>query len=159
MPANDARQRALRTSAPEPAVRRRLDVGPAGDAAESDADSRADAALLRLTAQPSVDHQLGESRISRSPPPDSGAGDCRATIGAAGGQLGGPAQHEIDGERGSGLALEPSVRGSMESAFGADFGSVRIHDNPVAHRVSRSIAAEAFTTGSDVFFASGAYDP
>lgn len=159
MPANDARQRALRTSAPEPAVRRRLDVGPAGDAAESDADSRADAALLRLTAQPSVEHQLGESRIARSPASDSGAGDASASIGAAGGQLGAPGQRMIDGERGSGRALDPSVRGSMESAFGADFGSVRIHDNPVAHRVSRSIAAEAFTTGSDVFFASGAYDP
>lgn len=161
MSAEDTRQRTRRGIDTETTVRRRLEVGPAGDAAEADADARADAALHRLTGQPPVQHQLGDSRIARSLGPDSGPGGTAAgaSIGAAGGQLGEAAQHGIDAARGTGRALEPSVRGPMESAFGADFGSVRIHDTPAAHRVSRSISADAFTTGNDVFFARGAYDP
>ncbi len=47
----------------------------------------------------------------------------------------------------------------MEQAFGADLGRVRVHDGSQADQVSRSISAEAFTTGNDIFFSRGAYAP
>ncbi len=46
----------------------------------------------------------------------------------------------------------------MEGAFGADFSAVRIHDDQQASELSRSLQAEAFTLGSDIFFNGGSPD-
>src|SRR6185295_6523856 len=61
--------------------------------------------------------------------------------------------------RGSGHALQPAVQRSMEQAFGADFSGVRLHTDTTADTLSRSISAHAFTTGRDIYFRQGAYDP
>jgi Domain of unknown function (DUF4157) len=47
----------------------------------------------------------------------------------------------------------------MEQAFGANFGSVRIHTDSQSDQLNRSINAQAFTTKSDIFFSKGKYDP
>jgi len=47
----------------------------------------------------------------------------------------------------------------MESALGVDLGAVRIHTDTQAGTLSRQLSARAFTTGSDVFFGSGEYQP
>jgi hypothetical protein len=47
----------------------------------------------------------------------------------------------------------------MEQAFGADFSGVKIHTGSQSHRLNRSIQARAFTTGRDIFFRSGEYNP
>jgi hypothetical protein len=47
----------------------------------------------------------------------------------------------------------------MERAFGADFGGVRVHTGAQADGLARSIQAKAFTTGQDVYFRQGAYEP
>jgi hypothetical protein len=47
----------------------------------------------------------------------------------------------------------------MQDAFGADFSDVRIHTNSGASRVTRSLKAEAFTFGNEIFFDQGRYDP
>lgn len=65
----------------------------------------------------------------------------------------------INKARGGGQPLERGVRRQMESTFGADFGSVRVHTGPEAHQLNREVNAVAFTTGQDVFFRQGAYDP
>ncbi len=57
--------------------------------------------------------------------------------------------------RGGGQALPASVRGRMEAALGADFSAVRVHVGPQAQR----IGAVAFTTGTDIYFAPGRYQP
>jgi hypothetical protein len=56
---------------------------------------------------------------------------------------------------GSGKPLPDAVRGKMEAALGADFSGVRVHVGPQAER----IGAIAFTTGSDIYFAPGRYQP
>ena len=43
--------------------------------------------------------------------------------------------------------------------MGADFSQVKVHTDAHADQLSRSIQANAFTTGNDVFFKQGAYDP
>nr|WP_263012694.1 DUF4157 domain-containing protein [Laspinema sp. D3d] len=55
--------------------------------------------------------------------------------------------------------MSPSLREPMEREFGADFGGVRVHTGAQADALSRSIQAKAFTTGQDVFFRQGAYEP
>ena len=65
----------------------------------------------------------------------------------------------IERARGGGRALDNGIRLKMESAFGADFSGVRVHTGPEAHSLSRAVEATAFTTGQEIFFSSGAYDP
>jgi hypothetical protein len=47
----------------------------------------------------------------------------------------------------------------MESRFGADFGSVRVHSDPEAARLSNQLSARAFTYQNHVFFSRDQYQP
>jgi hypothetical protein len=47
----------------------------------------------------------------------------------------------------------------MESAFGADFGGVRVHTGGAAARSARALQAAAYTTGDEIVFDEGAYEP
>jgi hypothetical protein len=68
-------------------------------------------------------------------------------------------EQSIQQSRGSGQTLEDNIRQPMENAFGADFGGVRIHTDSNSDVMNRSIQARAFTTGQDVFFRQGEYNP
>jgi hypothetical protein len=57
--------------------------------------------------------------------------------------------------RSGGSPLPAPLLVKMESAFGADFSGVRVHVGPQAAR----IGAIAFTTGNDLYFAPGRYQP
>ncbi|HTQ78917.1 MAG TPA: DUF4157 domain-containing protein [Thermoanaerobaculia bacterium] len=57
--------------------------------------------------------------------------------------------------RGVGQPIPEGVREKMERALRADFSDVRIHVGPEAS----SIGALAFAHGSDIYFASGQYNP
>jgi hypothetical protein len=65
----------------------------------------------------------------------------------------------IQGARGGGQAMDGGTRGAMEGAFGVDFGGVRIHTGAHADSLNRAVQARAFTTGQDIFFRQGEYDP
>ena len=65
----------------------------------------------------------------------------------------------IERERGGGQTFDHGVRSNMESAFGADFSGVRIHTGSRADQLNREVNAVAFTTGLDIFFRDGAYNP
>jgi hypothetical protein len=62
-------------------------------------------------------------------------------------------------ERGSGKAMEPGLRTEMESAFGQDFSGVRLHTGAGPGRLTDAIKANAFTTGKDIYFKEGTYQP
>src|SRR3982750_3546472 len=65
----------------------------------------------------------------------------------------------IQNQRGSGQAMDPITQTAMESSFGADFGSVKIHTDSTAVQMSRDLHAHAFTIGNDIFFNEGTYQP
>lgn len=65
----------------------------------------------------------------------------------------------INRNRGGGKGLEGGVRHQMESSFGADFSSVRIHTDSEADTLNHALGARAFTVGNDVFFRQGEYAP
>jgi Domain of unknown function (DUF4157) len=58
--------------------------------------------------------------------------------------------------RGSGSPLTADVRVQMESVLGADFGSVRVHHDDAS---TRQLGAHAYTTGDNIVFAAGQYNP
>lgn len=68
-------------------------------------------------------------------------------------------QTAIERKRGGGRPLGDASRRQMERSFGADFGSVRVHADAEAGLLSGAIGAVAFTTGKDLFFGRGAYNP
>ncbi|MEI5672983.1 MULTISPECIES: eCIS core domain-containing protein [unclassified Nocardioides] len=130
-----------------------LRVAAADDHAEHDADRRADEALHWLAAQEPAPHApvpAGAVRRRHAPHPDG-------AIGAEGGTLDTRTERQIRSSTGTPLAAP--VRRSMEAAFGADLGHVRVHHGAQADRLSRSMSAQAFTTGRDIFFSEGAYAP
>lgn len=59
----------------------------------------------------------------------------------------------------SGQALTPETRSFMESRFGYDFGSVRVHTDSLSARSAQSIQALAYTSGNHIVFNHGQYAP
>lgn len=65
----------------------------------------------------------------------------------------------INSARGSGQSLAPKLQAQMGQAMGSDFSGVRVHTDARSDQLNRSIQAKAFTTGQDIFFRQGAYQP
>ncbi|NJL46811.1 MAG: DUF4157 domain-containing protein [Leptolyngbyaceae cyanobacterium SM2_5_2] len=136
-----------------PVLQPKLTVGPAQDAYEQEADRVADHVANALLAPgtnpnraqtqghppaitPLVMRQ-GEGTVTPSPQVEQG----------------------IQQSRGGGEAIAPPLRQSMEQAFDADFSPVRVHTNSQANQLNRSLNARAFTTGKDIYFNQGEYQP
>lgn len=63
------------------------------------------------------------------------------------------------GSPSSGALLPAAARSFFEPRFQRDLGHVRIHDGASAGAMARDINARAFTTGPDIYFGPGQYDP
>ena len=66
---------------------------------------------------------------------------------------------QINSQRGGGQALDSAASERMSAATGEDFSDVRVHTSPEANELNQQLSAKAFTTGQDIFFREGAYDP
>jgi hypothetical protein len=60
---------------------------------------------------------------------------------------------------GGGSALPTSASSVLERSYGTDLSSVRVHTDGNADRAARSLDAEAFAAGDNIYFARGSYDP
>ncbi|HTJ45099.1 MAG TPA: DUF4157 domain-containing protein [Kofleriaceae bacterium] len=58
-----------------------------------------------------------------------------------------------------GHPLPAALRVRLERTLGVALGEVRLHDDARAHAAAAAIKARAFTIGSDIYFARGAYQP
>ncbi|MBE2199153.1 MAG: DUF4157 domain-containing protein [Anaerolinea sp.] len=76
-----------------------------------------------------------------------------------GGELDDGIETAVQSARVGGQPMPDNVRAPMENAFGADFSGVKIHTGGQADTLNRSLQARAFTTGQDVFFRQGEYNP
>ena len=65
----------------------------------------------------------------------------------------------IEQTRGGGRSLDAGIQRQMESAFGTNFSEVRVHTDSTADALNQSLSARAFTTGQDIFFRQGEYNP
>jgi hypothetical protein len=68
-------------------------------------------------------------------------------------------EQELQRSKGGGSPLPDNTRLHMENTMGADFSRVQIHNNAGAVQLSRSIQAQAFTHGRDIYFNEGKYSP
>ena len=67
--------------------------------------------------------------------------------------------HRIAHKSGRGRRLDRLTRSRLEPQLGVDLSDVNIHTDSEADDLARSLSAEAFTTGRDIFFGSGKFDP
>ena len=81
----------------------------------------------------------------------------RATVGE--GDVMPDVERAIQSSRGGGQSLDSGVRAQMGQALSADFSGVRVHTDAGADGLNRSLSAKAFTTGSDIYFRQGEYNP
>ena len=61
--------------------------------------------------------------------------------------------------RGSGATLDAATRERNAEALGDPLADVTVHTDDTAHQLAQSVSARAFTTGTDVYFASGEFRP
>ncbi len=77
----------------------------------------------------------------------------------SGGALGAEFSAIVAKARRTGMPLPPVLREEMAHSLGSEFGSVRVHTDDQADALAERIQARAFTTGPDIFFRKGAYNP
>jgi hypothetical protein len=65
----------------------------------------------------------------------------------------------IESMSGAGSPLDESTKARLELGLGASLSGVRIHTGGEADKLSREMQAAAFTTGQDIFFRSGLFNP
>jgi hypothetical protein len=65
----------------------------------------------------------------------------------------------INQARGGGHSLDRTVQEQMGGTMGHDFSGVRVHTSSESDALNRQLSAKAFTTGQDVFFRQGTYNP
>ena len=133
----------------------RMEVGRVNDPAEVEADAMA---LDFLRWQQSAGQQSAPAheQISSGQTSRSSSNGTMETGGFA---VGDSIESDISRETGRGSGLDGSTRGQFEGFFGVDLGGVRLHADSKAAELSRSLGAEAFTVGNDVFFGEGRFAP
>lgn len=62
-------------------------------------------------------------------------------------------------QQGRGHSLPAELHGRLEEHLGSPLPKIVIHADDEADELARALGAEAFTTGHDIFFRKGAYDP
>lgn len=131
-------------------IQPKLTVGAVGDRYEQEADRVARQVVNQIHAPRVIAHSSEPTPVQR-----------KISVQTSG--EGGAVSQEWEGElsqaRTGGNPLAAEVKGPMEQGFGADFSGVRVHTDGRADRLARSIQAKAFTTGEDLFFRQGAYQP
>ncbi len=65
----------------------------------------------------------------------------------------------IGAAEGSGSSRDGAVRQRLTETLDADPGDIRIHADSEGHELSQALGAKAFTSGRDIFFQSGTFDP
>jgi len=68
-------------------------------------------------------------------------------------------ESRISAKSGSGQSIPDVNRELFESSMGRDFSGVNVHTDAESNSLNKELGARAFTTGSDIFFRSGEYNP
>jgi len=68
-------------------------------------------------------------------------------------------ESQITASRNGGQPLPASERAFFEPRFGYQFDHVKVHTDHTANNLARDLGARAFTTGRDIYFQQGEYQP
>ncbi|MCB8942754.1 MAG: DUF4157 domain-containing protein [Ardenticatenaceae bacterium] len=148
-----------------PFVQTKLTLGPVGDKYEQEADSVAKQVVNTINQptpapvqrQEDEDEEVMTKRVQRQE--DEEMVQMETADPSQTQTISPGIETHIENQRGGGQPLAKEVRAPMEQAFGADFSSVQIHTSSQSDTLNRSLQARAFTSGQDIFFRQGEYNP
>jgi hypothetical protein len=159
-------QRSIGNRAVGAFLQTKLRVGPVDDHYEREADATATTVMRSATTSPAA------SPVQRSLQRCACGGSCEScrdrdatTVqassihGAESSDVAPEVEARLEATRGRGTSLPPQSRSFMESRFGRDFSSVRVHTGPSAESLSHDLNAHAFTAGTDIYFGAGEFRP
>lgn len=149
---------------PQPWIQRKLTIGQPGDKYEQEADRVASQVVQQISAPAFQENNLRQSIQREKDLEGVMYARCfRAALqrkqAIASGEASPDLESAINSARSSGQPLNAGLQQSMGQVMGADFSGVRVHTDTQSNHLNQSIQARAFTTGRDVFFRSGAYQP
>jgi Domain of unknown function (DUF4157) len=143
-------------------IQPKLSIGAVGDKYEQEAD-RVAADVVQRINQPEVVAPLQRETLQRQELPEEEELQMKPLVqrreAIAGGEASTDLASAINSARGGGQPLDAGLQRSMGQTMEADFSGVRVHADAESDRLNQSIQAKAFTTGQDVFFRQGAYQP
>jgi hypothetical protein len=141
------------------AIQAKLAIGEPNDKYEQEADATAARVVQQINSstpsqsQPVQRQEMAEDEELQMKP----IVQRRENIG--GGEASTDLESSIQSARGGGQSLDANLQQSMGQAMGADFSGVKVHTDSQSDQLNKSIQAKAFTTGQDLFFRQGAYEP
>lgn len=139
-------------------IQTKMTVGPVGDAYEQEADQVGKEVADHIAA--SENSGASASNVQRSEGAESEEEELQMKPSAGGAfEAEAGIESQIKSKQGSGSKMDAPIQAKMESAFGADFSNVNIHNDAESSKINESLGAEAFATGNDVFFREGRYNP
>ncbi|MCU0541065.1 MAG: DUF4157 domain-containing protein [Oscillatoriaceae cyanobacterium Prado104] len=165
-------------------VQPKLAIGAVGDKYEQEADRVASQVVEQIRAPASAQLNQGESvqhqtesgeelqakpsisqlvrspiipEVQREEKPEEEELQAKSMV--QGGEVTADLDTAINSARGSGQPLDAGLQRSMGQAMGANFSGVKVHTDARADQLNQSVQAKAFTTGKDVFFRQGEYQP
>ncbi|MGY2896261.1 eCIS core domain-containing protein [Deinococcus sp. UYEF24] len=112
--------------------------------------------LLQRAIGEAVQRQAEQEQQSQAA---STLGSLQRQLDELGAEAGQPLTRRIEARRGSGQPLSAEVRRALEVGLNHDLSGVRVHTDSEAHLLARKLNAAAFTSGRDIFFQSGRFDP
>jgi hypothetical protein len=148
---------AEKDSAALPFFQPKLTVGPVNDAYEQEADKVAEQVVAE-------DHTNVQTKIS----PFEVQRKCAHCEEEEKLQRKSQSENELRSEAPSivsdainstGISLDNGTKSFMEDRFGFDFSDVRIHTNAVATKSAEAVNALAYTSGNNIVFNEGQYNP
>ncbi|ABW33211.1 eCIS core domain-containing protein [Acaryochloris marina] len=148
----------------QPWIQRKLTLGQPGDKYEQEADRVASQVVQQINAPSLSQFNQGQS-VQQEKELEGGmqAKSLRAAIqrrqAMTDEEASADLESAINSARGSGKSLDARLQRSMGQVMGADFSEVKVHTDTQSDQLNQSIQARAFTTGQDVFFREGAYQP
>lgn len=142
----------------QPWLQRKLTLGQPGDKYEQEADRTASQVVQHINSS-TFTHPTQGKPVQRGHESEKLGALIQRRQAMASRGVSPDLESAINSKRGSGQPLEEGLQRSMGQAMGADFSGVRVHTDSQSDQLNQSIQARAFTTGQDVFFQKGAYQP
>ncbi|NEO88455.1 MAG: DUF4157 domain-containing protein, partial [Spirulina sp. SIO3F2] len=142
-------------SAPQISLQPKLTIGQPNDRYEQEADRTARQVVQQINSpQLNLQRQIQLSNgLTPTPLP------IQAADAATGGTASAGFEQQLNQARSGGQPLKPQIAQQMGSAMNADFSGIKIHTDSTSDQLNRSVQARAFTTGPDIFFKRGEYNP
>ena len=137
-----------------PVVQAKLSVNEPGDKYEQQADAMANHAMGNSVVQRKCADCEKEEKLQRQEITPLHRKENGATPA-----VDGNTESAIHATKGNGASLPGETKTFMEERFGADFGSVKIHTDTQAGKLNQELNARAFTSGSDIYFGEGEFNP